>query len=67
MSVPTNNFHHGVWLKFLNCAYCKEQSHTSEHDQFSASQEIPRTLWKTKIHYRFNKSQTHVTILNIVA
>ena len=32
-----------------------EQSHSSEANRFSVSQEIPRVLWKPKVHYHFHK------------
>ena len=52
------NFLHGTSsfvLTHLLCfihAYSMEQSPFLEANQFSASQEIPRILWKQKFHYR---------------
>jgi len=33
-----------------------EQSPSWEANRFSASQEIPRILWNSKVHYRSNKN-----------
>ena len=38
-----------------------------EAKSFSASQEIPRILWNTKVHYRMHKSPTPVAILNLIS
>jgi len=41
-----------------------EQSPSWEANRFSVSQEIPRILWKPKVHYHLNNSPPPIPILN---
>jgi len=41
-----------------------EQSHSSEADSHTASQEVPNLEWKPKAHYRVHISSPLVPVLN---
>jgi len=60
-----------VWIQYKHrtssstkYTYSMEQSPSWEAYRFSASQEIPRILWNSKIHYRIHKCPPPVPILN---
>jgi len=41
-----------------------ERSHYLEHNQFSASEEIPHILWNLKVHYRIYKGPATFPIMS---
>jgi hypothetical protein len=43
-----------------------KQSHSWEANQFSASQEIPRILWKLKVHYHIHMCPPPISILSLL-
>jgi hypothetical protein len=73
LSVSVNRLQRGVNLDFSKSGirlrrsivtYFMEQSPSWETNRFSASQEIPHTLWNLKVHYRFHKWPPLISILS---
>ena len=46
------------WVNISLFTYSMEKSPSWEADRFSATEEIPRILWKPKVHYRIHKFPT---------
>ena len=52
-----------LYITYL-LTYSMEQSPSWEANRFSVSQEIPRILWKPKVHYRIHNSPQPVPFLS---
>ena len=50
------------FIRYL-LTYSMEQRPSWEANWLSASQEIPRVLWKPKVHYRIHKSLSPAPVL----
>ena len=53
-----------IYIYINTHTYFMEQSPSWEAIRFAANQEIPRTLWNTKVHYRIHKCPPPVPILS---
>jgi len=52
--------------EFYLLTYSMEQSPSPEANEFSASQELPRILWNTKVCYHVYKSPLPVANLSLI-